>query len=132
MTDLPMPVDRSAARRRLAETRSRLDSHVREGATLAAPSRLLSSGAEALRAGAAAKMERVAAMAANPERRPPLLTALGAAFSLVLGMWARRRERVRPLQSGRATTVVRTGSPVLGLMLAIATAYLGRSTHTAR
>jgi hypothetical protein len=133
MSDTSATVDRSAGRRRLDETRRRLDSHVREGATLIAPSRLLSAGVDAIRVGAGAQVDRVAAMAANPQRRPPLLTALGAAFSLVLGLLARRRERLHgPLQTGRTNTVVRTGSPWLGLALTIATAYLGRSTHPAR
>lgn len=125
--------DRSAARRRLDDTRRRLDSHLREGASLAAPSRLLSAGVDALKAGASAQVDRVTALAANPQRRPPLLTALAAACSLFIGLWARRRARLQgPLQTGRTNAVVRTGSPLLGLALTIATAYLGRTTHPAR
>ena len=126
------PNDLALKRRRIAETRHRLGAHVGEAAAYAAPSRLLSAGVDAVKSSAEAGVERVSAAAADPAQRPPLLTAVGAAFSLLLGLWARRRARVRPLASGRATSVVRSGSPWIGLLLTAATAYLRRTAHPAR
>lgn len=126
------PGEASAGRRRIAETRRRLGAHVGEAAAYAAPSRLLSAGVDAVKSSAEAGVDRVSAAAADPAQRPPLLTAVGAAVSLLLGWWARRRQRARPTFQGRATTVVRTGSPWLSLLLTVATAYLRRTAHQAR
>lgn len=124
--------DMSAGRRRIAETRRRLGTHVGEAAAYAAPSRLLSAGVDAMKSGAEAGVNRVSAAAADPAQRPPLLTAIGAAVSLLLGWLAKRRQMARPAASGSATTVVRTGSPWLGLLLTLATAYLRRTAHPVR
>jgi len=126
------PSELTLRRRRIAETRRRLGAHVGEATSYAAPARLLSASVDAVKSSAEAGVERVSAAAADPAQRPPLMTAVGAAFSLLLGLWARRRARVRPLASGRATAVVRSGSPWLGLLLTMATAYLRRTAHPAR
>lgn len=130
--------DRSKARLRIEATRERLGAHVREAAAHAAPARLLSAGVEAVKAGAGAQVERVSAMAANPAERPPLLTAIGALLSMLLGVWTRRRDRLprhartRYAHSSPTATAVRSGSPWLGLILAVATAYLRRPARPAR
>ena len=126
------PGEASAGRRRIAETRRRLGMHVGEATAYAAPSRLLSASMAAMKSGAEAGVERVSAAAADPAQRPPLLTAIGAALSLLLGWLARRRERARPTANERTTAVVRSGSPWLGLLLTIATAYLRRDPHPSR
>lgn len=123
---------------RIRETRARLDEHVREAAVRAAPSRLIAAGVDAVKAGAGERVERVSAMAANPDERRPLLTGLGALLSLLAGLWMRRRDRLpgyartRYAHSGTTATAVRAGSPWLGVLLAVVTAYLRRTAHPVR
>lgn len=127
-----LPSDISPHRQRIAETRRRLGAHLGEVAAYAAPSRLIAAGFDAVKSSAGAGVERVSAAAADPAQRPPLMTAVGAAVSLLLGLWARRRQRARPLARERTTAVVRSGSPWLGLLLTVATAYLRRTSQPAR
>ena len=127
----PLPDTRSPERTALAATRHRLGAHAREAAALAAPSRLLAAGVDAVKTGASAQVagavQRVSALTSAEVQRPGLVTiAAGAAVSLLLGLLARSRHRRGLPGRGRAAGVVRSSSPWLGLALAIATAYLGR------
>jgi len=127
----------AAARLQMAQTRGRLGQHVHEAAALAAPSRLVASGVEAVKAAAASTManavQRVTGAAGTTARRPGLVTAIaGGAGSIALALLARRRLRRAPAttKAGRAVAlaaaVLRPGSPWLGLALTVATAMLRR------
>jgi hypothetical protein len=135
MTALQAP-PYDALRQQLAETRQRLGVHVREVGTLTAPSRLVATGVESVRAAAAATvsgaMHRVADAASSTARRPRLMAALaGGAGSLAWALVARRRRRARVTPglgrvAGVASAVLRPGSPWVGLALTAATALLRR------
>lgn len=137
------PGSDAVARLQMAQTRSRLSRHVHEAAALAAPSRLVASGVDAVRAAAASRMadavQRVTGAAGTTARRPGLMTAIaGGAGSLALALLARRRRGRRARAStkaGRAValaaTVLRPGSPWLGLALTVATAVLRRRSRAA-
>lgn len=128
----------AVARLQIAQTRHRLGQHVHEAAALAAPSRLMATGVDAVKAAAAATMagavQRVTGAAATTARRPGLMTAIaGGAGSLALGLLVRRRRRRRARSATRlgraaavASAVLKPGPPWIGLALTVATALLRR------
>lgn len=126
------------ARLKIAQTRSRLGRHVQEAAALAAPSRLVATGIDAVKAAAVSRVSDVVkSVTGGPStgaRRPGVVTAIaGGAGSLALALLTRRRRRRARTSASKAgkavalaTAVLRPGSPWLGLALTVATAVLRR------
>lgn len=132
---IPSP-DGALDRLQMAQTRRRLGAHLRDVGTLAAPSRLVATGVDALKAAATSRlsdaMHQVGGAAASTTRRPGMIAAVaGGIGSVAMALIASRRRRRRALQApgtiaSVAAAVLRPGSPWLGLALTIATALLRR------
>ena len=125
---MPPPSAATALRQEMARTRQRLAAGVGEARELAAPSRLVASGAQAVRHAAVRRLSGLASRVSAPSRTPGS-SRLGSAIALAVGAVAttglarRRRARHSRPSFGTVSTVVsslvRPGSPWLGLALSV-------------